>query len=405
MFRQNPEHHEHLQGVKRILRYIKGTSHHGLRIISQSPCSLYGHSDADWGGCTTTRRSTTGYIIYLGANCISWTSKKQTTVARSSAEAEYRALASTKAEMTWILYLLHDIGVYLKTMPILYCDNLSALYLTFNPAFANFRSKLGVSVPPLTSLRGSVEDTDQIEDKESIVLGIKSGMEPQEAISSVKTLSDVEGLCVSFAGTHGSSDPVFAVKVYTLTLTVTIPPLLQVLLHEEPYTNEEIENITKEKLETIFATSPTSLDVLRAAKCYKLHQRAAHVFSEAKRVHAFKDTVSSDLSDEDMLKKLGDLMNESHHSCSVLYECSCLELEELVKICRDNGALGARLTGAGWGGCAVALVKESLVPQFILNLKEQFYQSRIDKGTISKNDLGLYIFASKPSSGAAIFKF
>ncbi|KAJ8528886.1 hypothetical protein K7X08_030626 [Anisodus acutangulus] len=224
----------------------------------------------------------------------------------------------------------------------------------------------------------------------AIVVGIKLGMEPQEAISSVKTLSDVEGLCVSFAGTHGSSDPVLAVKE---------------LLHEEPYTNEDIENITKEKLETIFAASPTSLDVLRAAMYYKLHQRASHVYSEAKRVHAFKDTVSSELSDEDMLKKLGDLMNESHHSCSVLYECSCPELEELTKICRDNGALGARLTGAGWGGCAVALVKESLVPQFILNLKEQFYQSRIDKGTISKNDLGLYIFASNPSSGAAIFNF
>ncbi|KAH0733604.1 hypothetical protein KY289_004792 [Solanum tuberosum] len=224
----------------------------------------------------------------------------------------------------------------------------------------------------------------------AIVLGIKLGMEPKEAISSVKTLSDVEGLCVSFAGTHSSSDPVVAVKE---------------LLHEEPYTSEDIENITKEKLETIFAASPTSLDVLHAAKCYKLHQRAAHVYSEAKRVHAFKDTVLSELSDEDMLKKLGDLMNDSHHSCSILYECSCPELEELVKICRDNGALGARLTGAGWGGCAVALVKESLVPQFILNLKEQFYQSRIDKGTISKNDLGLYIFASKPSSGAAIFKF
>ncbi|KAF3950951.1 hypothetical protein CMV_023350 [Castanea mollissima] len=127
-------------------------------------------------------------------------------------------------------------------------------------------------------------------------------------------------------------------------------------------------------------------------------KRAAHVYSEAKRVHAFKDTVSSDLSEEDKLKKLGDLMNESHHSCSVLYECSCPELEELVHTCREHGALGARLTGAGWGGCAVALVKESIVPQFILNLKERFYQSRIDKGAINKNDIGLYVFASKPSS-------
>lgn len=80
-------------------------------------------------------------------------------------------------------------------------------------------------------------------------------------------------------------------------------------------------------------------------------------------------------------------------------------MEELVNICRENGALGARLTGAGWGGCAVALVKDSIVPQFILNLKERFYQSRIHRGVINNNDLGLYVFASKPSSGAAIFKF
>ncbi|XP_027120984.1 galactokinase [Coffea eugenioides] len=226
----------------------------------------------------------------------------------------------------------------------------------------------------------------------AIVLGIKLGMKPEDAIANVKTLSDVEGLCVSFAGTHGhgSSDPVLAVKE---------------LLKEEPYSAEDIEKITDKSLEDIFAASPTSLDVLRVAKHYKLHQRAAHVYSEAKRVHAFKDTVYSNLSDDEMLKKLGDLMNDSHYSCSVLYECSCPELEELVKVCRDNGALGARLTGAGWGGCAVAFVKESLVPQFILNLKEQFYQSRIDKGIIKKNDLGLYVFASKPSSGAAILKF
>ncbi|GMH08663.1 hypothetical protein Nepgr_010503 [Nepenthes gracilis] len=224
----------------------------------------------------------------------------------------------------------------------------------------------------------------------SIVLGIKLGMNPQQATSKVRTLSDVEGLCVSFASSRDSSDPVLAVKE---------------LLKEEPYTAEDIEQITGQSLPSIFGDSSTSLDVLKAAKHYKLHQRAAHVYSEAKRVHAFQDTVSSNLSEEDMLKKLGDLMNESHYSCSVLYECSCPELEELVKICRDNGALGARLTGAGWGGCAVALVKESIVPQFILNLKDHFYQPRIDRGVISKNDLGLYVFASKPSSGAAIFKF
>lgn len=224
----------------------------------------------------------------------------------------------------------------------------------------------------------------------AIVLCIKLGTKPQEAISTVKTLSDVERLCVTFAEAHGSSDPVLAVREH---------------LKEEPYTAEDIEKITGESLTTILGNSPTSLDVLKAAKHFKLHQRAAHVYSEAKRVYAFKDTVAADLSEEEKLKKLGDLMNDSHYSCSVLYECSCPELEDLVNVCRNNGALGARLTGAGWGGCAVALVKESIVPQFILNLKEQFYQSRIQKGIINKNDLGLYLFASKPSSGAAIFKF
>ncbi|VAH97560.1 unnamed protein product [Triticum turgidum subsp. durum] len=223
----------------------------------------------------------------------------------------------------------------------------------------------------------------------AIVLAIKLGMDTKKAVTSVTTLSDVEGLCVSFAGKEGSSDPGVAVKK---------------LLHEEPYTLVEIEKITGQSLATVFQSSQTSLDVLRAAKHFKLFQRASHVYSEARRVYAFRDTVLSKLSDEGMLKKLGDLMNDSHHSCSVLYECSCPELEELVKVCRDNGALGARLTGAGWGGCAVALVKEGIVPQFILNLKEKYYKSRIDRGVIKQSDLGLYVFASKPSSGAAILR-
>ncbi|XP_028246900.1 galactokinase-like [Glycine soja] len=223
----------------------------------------------------------------------------------------------------------------------------------------------------------------------SIVLSIKLGMKPREEILNLKTLSDVEGLCLSFASVHKSSDPVLAIKEF---------------LKEEPYTAEEIEKIIDENLTSIFSNNPIYLNVIKAAEHYKLHQRATHVYSEAKRVLAFKDIVSSKLSEEEMLKKLGDLMNESHYSCSFLYECSCSELEELVNICRKNGAIGARLTGAGWGGCVVALVKECIASQFILDLKERFYQFRVDKGDISKNDLDLYVFASKPSSGAAIFK-
>ena len=71
--------------------------------------------------------------MYLGANCISWAAKKQPTVARSSTETEYRAFATTTAELTWICYILRDISLYLKRPPLLFCDNMSALHLTVNP--------------------------------------------------------------------------------------------------------------------------------------------------------------------------------------------------------------------------------------------------------------------------------
>uniref|UniRef100_A0A2N9HZL1 Integrase catalytic domain-containing protein n=1 Tax=Fagus sylvatica TaxID=28930 RepID=A0A2N9HZL1_FAGSY len=90
---------------------------------------------ADWAGCPDTRRSTTGYCIYLGANCISWASKKQATVSRSSAEAEYRAMASATAELTWLTYLMRDLGISPSTTPTLFCDNTSALHMTVNPVF------------------------------------------------------------------------------------------------------------------------------------------------------------------------------------------------------------------------------------------------------------------------------
>ncbi|CAI0626210.1 unnamed protein product [Linum tenue] len=158
----------------------------------------------------------------------------------------------------------------------------------------------------------------------SIILGIKLGLKPEEARSKVNTLSDVEGLCVSFAGKRGSSDPVIAVKEF---------------LKEEPYTAEEIEKITGEKLTTTLSSSASSLEVLKAAKNFKLHQRAAHVYSEAKRVHTFKDTVVANLKDEDKLKELGELMNDSHHSCSILYECRYIICHLVLVICMPTSTV------------------------------------------------------------------
>nr|XP_020199643.1 uncharacterized mitochondrial protein AtMg00810-like [Aegilops tauschii subsp. strangulata] len=88
----------HWAMVKRILRYIRGTTTHGLTIAASSLTDLVAYSDADWAGCQDTRRSMSGYCIFLGGSLMSWSSKRQATVSRSSAEAEYRAVANAVAE-------------------------------------------------------------------------------------------------------------------------------------------------------------------------------------------------------------------------------------------------------------------------------------------------------------------
>lgn len=96
----------HVNALKRILRYIKGTISHGLRLYRSTTTDLIAYSDADWAGCPSTRRSTSGYCVYLGNNLISWSSKRQATVSRSSAEAEYRGVANAVSETTWLRSLL-----------------------------------------------------------------------------------------------------------------------------------------------------------------------------------------------------------------------------------------------------------------------------------------------------------
>ncbi|PKU68501.1 Retrovirus-related Pol polyprotein from transposon TNT 1-94 [Dendrobium catenatum] len=122
--------HYHL--LKRLLRYIQGTTHFGLP-ISKGPLQLMSMSDADWASDPITRRSTSGYCSFLGSTLISWSVKKQHTVARSSTEAEYRAIAAATADILWLRKLLHDFNISIDQPTILYCDNMSAIAIANNP--------------------------------------------------------------------------------------------------------------------------------------------------------------------------------------------------------------------------------------------------------------------------------
>ncbi|KAG8496501.1 hypothetical protein CXB51_008983 [Gossypium anomalum] len=122
----------HWRAVKRVLRYLIGTLEYGLH-YSQGQFKLVGYSDTDWASSVEDRRSTTGYVLYLGENPIAWCSKKQAVVSRSSSEAEYRSLANCVSEVLWVKQLLKEIGIDLEQTPMAWCDNTSTVSMSANP--------------------------------------------------------------------------------------------------------------------------------------------------------------------------------------------------------------------------------------------------------------------------------
>ncbi|XP_047177113.1 uncharacterized mitochondrial protein AtMg00810-like, partial [Vigna umbellata] len=133
-FMQEPTKH-HYQALQHVLRYVKSSPAEGLFFAADSNPQIKGFSDSDWATCPNTRRSTIGYCIFLGNSLISWRSKKQSTVSRSSTEAEYRALAATMCEMQWLHYLLQDLHIEPTAIAVLYCDNNSTRHIAHNQSY------------------------------------------------------------------------------------------------------------------------------------------------------------------------------------------------------------------------------------------------------------------------------
>jgi len=133
-FMQHPTS-SHMAALEHLLKYISVTSGQGILLRGADSLKLTAYSDSDWASCPISRRSVTGYIVLLDKSPISWKSKKQNTVARSSAEAEYRAMAQAAAEVTWLVSLLQELGVSHLKPVTLHCDNQSALHIGRNPVF------------------------------------------------------------------------------------------------------------------------------------------------------------------------------------------------------------------------------------------------------------------------------
>ena len=125
----------HWAAVKWILRFLQHSTCDGLRIHRSWSLQLSAFSDADWAGCSDDPRSTGGFAVFLGANLVSWSGRKQPTLSRSSTESEYKALANASAELFWVQSVLRELGVPQLRAPLLWCDNLGATYLSENPVF------------------------------------------------------------------------------------------------------------------------------------------------------------------------------------------------------------------------------------------------------------------------------
>lgn len=125
----------HHQTALNILHYIKATIGQGLFFPCSNPLDIQAFADVDWATCPDTKCSVTVFCIFIGHSLVSWKSKKQTTISRSSVEAEYRAMVNDTCEIIWLIALLKDLHIHISTSATLFCDNKSVIHIGENPIF------------------------------------------------------------------------------------------------------------------------------------------------------------------------------------------------------------------------------------------------------------------------------
>ncbi|XP_044766434.1 N-acetylgalactosamine kinase-like [Coccinella septempunctata] len=166
------------------------------------------------------------------------------------------------------------------------------------------------------------------------------------------------------------------------------------ILSDQGYSRDQIASflgISSKELEEVYMSHGT-----KDVEEFYLKNRARHVYQEVARVYKFKNCCET-LPEKDGILVLGKLLTESHESLKNLFECSDPALDELVDISRSH-TLGARMVGAGWGGCIVALTTADKVDQYKEDLKRNYYSS---KG-VGDAEFGNFVFVTRPGSGAQI---
>ena len=127
----------HWMAVKRLLRYLKGTMSYGRKVSDSENDKVFGFADADWAGDVDSRCSTSGYVFHIGSSTVSWCSRKQATVAKSTTEAEYVSLSLATQEAIWLRRLTTDLGHRMISPTLMYEDNQGVIALSRNPQFHN----------------------------------------------------------------------------------------------------------------------------------------------------------------------------------------------------------------------------------------------------------------------------